>query len=81
MTFFQLVVGDFFGGKLLAFFGIMALYIFIGILGRMSFMLLITMLSLYIVVFATGFLGVFAFIIMFIASGVYFFINFIKWAT
>ena len=79
MGFFQVIVGDFFGSKLMAFFGLMALYTFIALIGRLSMMLTLSMLLLYVIVFSTGFFGSFLFVIFFIASAFYFFVNLIRW--
>jgi len=75
IDFFTFWVGDIWGSALLSLFGTALIFSIIGVLGKMSYFLLFSLLSLYFVVFGIGFYGMLFWLPIFIFSMIYFFIQ------
>ena len=73
IDFFSFWVEGIWGSSLLAFIGTALIYAIIGVMGRMSYYLLFTMLGLYFLIFGLGFYGMIFWLPIFIFSMVYFF--------
>ncbi len=81
IEFFSFWVEDIWGSTLLAYFATAFLFSIIGVLGKMSYFLLFSMIGLYIVVFGIGFYGIIFWLPIFLFSMIYFFMqlyNFIQ---
>ena len=78
IDFFGFWVGDIWGSPLMALLGTAGLYAIIGVLGRMSYFLLFTLLGLYFVIFGIGFYGMVFWLPMFLFSITYFFLQMYK---
>ena len=76
--FFSFWVEDLWGSALLALFGTGLVYAIIGIMGKMSFFLLFSMLALYFLVFGLGFYGMIFWFPVFLFSMIYFFFQLYK---
>jgi len=76
--FFSFWVEELWGSSLLALAGTGFIYAVIGIMGKMSFFLLFTMLSLYFLVFGLGFYGMIFWLPIFLFSMAYFFLQVYK---
>ena len=70
--FFSFWVGSLWGSPMLTLFGTGALFALIGILGKMSYQLLVCLLLLFFMTFGTGFYGPLFYIPCFLFSMVYF---------
>lgn len=77
-VFFSYWVEELWGSALLTLFGTGFIYAVIGIMGKMSYFLLFTMLALYFVVFGIGFYGMIFWLPIFLFSMVYFFLQIYK---
>jgi len=73
MDFFTFWVSEVWGNSTLSLFGTALIYTIIGVLGKMSYVLLFTLLALYFVIFGIGFYGVIFWLPVFLFSMVYFF--------
>ncbi len=78
---FNLIVVQLFGNEWLALFGVGLLFALTGIVGRMSYMLLFSLLVLYFTSFGVGFFGIAVYLPLFLIAVVYFFINLNKFLT
>lgn len=77
-VFFSYWVEELWGSALLTLFGTGFIYAVIGIMGKMSYFLLFTMLALYFVVFGIGFYGMIFWLPIFLFSMTYFFLQIYK---
>jgi len=68
------------GSGILALFGTGFMYVVIGWMGRMSFILLSTMMLLYFVIFTVGYGGMIFWLPMFLFALIYFFMQLYKFA-
>ena len=73
IDFFSFWVEGIWGSALLSVIGTAFIFTVIGVLGRMSYFLLFTLLALFFVVFGVGFLGMVFFLPIFLFAVVYFF--------
>lgn len=78
IDFFSFWVGSVFGSSLLALIGTAFIYAVIGVMGRMSYYLLFTLLGLYFLIFGTGFYGMIFWLPIMIFSMIYFFLQIYK---
>lgn len=76
--FFTWWVADVWGTGLMALFGTGALFAIIGILGKMSYMLLFTLLALYFLVFGVGFFGIVVWLPSMLFAVIYLFLSIYK---
>jgi len=81
MSFFEFWVINLWGNSLLSLFGTGALFSLIGILGRVSYPLLITLLALYFITFGVAFYGIAIYLPLFLFSAIYFGIQLNKFLT
>ena len=72
IDFFAFWVGEFWGSMWLALIGTGLMFAVIGVLGRMSYLLLTTLLVLYFIVFGVGFFGIIVYLPLILLSGIYF---------
>jgi len=77
-VFYELVVETLAGNEWMATALIGILFIVIGMFGRMSFFLLLTMLSFYLIVFGVLFGGIIVWLPLFLISLIYFFLQVYK---
>ena len=75
IEFFDFWVNQLWGSALLSVIMMAVIFSIIGMLGRMSGLLLFTILGLFFVTFATGFLGMMFFLPIFLFSIGYFFLQ------
>jgi len=75
IDFFSFWVGDVWGSPLLSLFGTAFIFAIIGVLGKMSYFLLFSLLALYFVVFGIGFYGMVFWLPIFLFSMIYFFLQ------
>ena len=75
IEFFNFWVEGIWGGPILSLFGTAFIFAVIGVLGRMSYFLLFSLLALYFVVFGIGFFGMIFFLPIFLFAIIYFFIQ------
>lgn len=75
VDFFSFWVEGIWGSGLLSLFGTGFIFAVIGILGRMSYFLLFSMLALYFLVFGIGFYGMVFWLPIFLFSLIYFFLQ------
>ncbi len=75
IDFFSFWVEQLFGSALLSVIMMALFFAIIGVLGRMSYLLLFTLLALFFVAFGTGFLGMIFFLPIFLFSIGYFFLQ------
>lgn len=80
-SFFNFWVNNLWGSGVLALFGTGLLFALIGIAGRMSYMLLFSLLVLYFVTFGVGFFGIVIYLPLIILSFIYFLINLNKFLS
>ncbi len=73
IDFFSFYVEDLWGSGLLSLIGTAFIYAVIGVMGRMSYYLLFTMLGLYFLIFGVGFYGMIFWLPIMIFSMIYFF--------
>jgi len=78
VDFFSFWVENIWGSGLLALIGTAFIYSIVGILGKMSYFLLFSLLGLYFVIFGLGFYGMIFFLPIFLFSMVYFFLQLYK---
>lgn len=78
LDFFSFWVEAVWGSALLSVIGTAFIFAVIGVLGRMSYFLLFTLLALFFVVFGVGFLGMIFFLPIFLFSIIYFFTQIYK---
>lgn len=78
IDFFSFWVEGICGSALLSVILMAFIFAIIGVLGRMSYFLLFTLLALFFMVFGLGFLGIAFYLPIFIFSMVYFFIQIYK---
>ena len=78
MDFFNWWVGSLWGSPLMALFGTGGLLALIGVLGKMSYMLLFSLMALYFMAFGVGFYGILVWLPLFIISVIYFFLQLYK---
>lgn len=76
--FFSFWVEEMWGSALLALVGTGMIFAIIGVLGKMSFFLLFSMLALYFLVFGLGFYGMAFWLPVFLFSMIYFFLQIYK---
>ena len=72
VEFFNFWVQDLWGSALMTFFGTGLIFAIIGVMGKMSYFLLTTMLILYFTVFGIAFYGMLFWLPLFLFSFVYF---------
>ncbi len=73
IDFFSFWVEQVWGSALLSVIGTAFIFAVVGVLGRMSYFLLFTLLALFFVVFGLGFLGLIFYLPIILFSMVYFF--------
>ena len=78
MVFFEYWVNELWGSALMTLFGTGFIFAVIGIMGKMSYFLLVSMLMLYFLVFGTGFYGIAFWLPIFLFSMIYFFLQLYK---
>ena len=78
VDFFSFWVESLWGSALLTLFGTGFIYAVIGIMGKMSYFLLASMLMLYFLVFGLGFYGMIFWFPVFLFSMIYFFLQIYK---
>ena len=78
MEFFTYWVNEVWGSALLTLCGTGLIFAVIGIMGKMSYFLLFSMLSLYFLVFGLGFYGMAFWLPIFLFSMIYFFLQIYK---
>ncbi len=78
IDFFSFYVEQIWGSALLSVIGTGAIFAVIGVLGRMSYFLLIAMLILYFIVFGIGFVGLIIWLPLFLFSVIYFGIQVVR---
>lgn len=81
MELFTFIVSELFGSALLAYMGIGLMFFIICVIGRMSYMLTLSMMALYIMTFGAAFFGVMFWMPVLLFSVIYFFLqlyNFIQ---
>ena len=72
IDFFTFWVSEVCGSALISLFVTAAILAFIGVVGRMSYMLLTTLLILYFITFGVGFYGIIIYLPLMIISALYF---------
>ncbi len=75
MDLFTFIVSELFGSSLLAYLGIGLMLYIICVLGRMSHMLILSMMALYIMTFGAAFYGMLFWLPILFFSVVYFFLQ------
>lgn len=75
MDFFTFWVSELWGSPVIAFIALCFLYFIIGIMGRMSYMLLFSMMCLVFMVFGIGFFGMLFWFPVLLISLIYFFLQ------
>ena len=78
MDFFTFWISEVWGNSTLALLGTALIYSVIGILGKMSYPLIFTLLALYFVIFGIGFYGIIFWLPIFLFSMIYFFTQMYK---
>ncbi len=78
IDFFSFWIEQIWGSALLATVMMALIFAIIGVLGRMSYLLLSTLLILFFMVFGLGFLGMAFYLPIFLFSAVYFFMQIYK---
>ncbi len=73
IDFFSFYVEGIWGSAILSVIGSAFLFSIVGVLGRMSYFLLFTLLALFFLVFGVGFIGMLFFLPIFLFSIIYFF--------
>ena len=81
IDFFTFWVIDVCGGMLISLFVTAVILAIIGVLGRMSYMLLTTLLILYFVTFGVGFYGIIVYLPLMLLSATYFGFQLYKYFT
>jgi len=75
IDFFSFWVEQVWGSALLSVIGTAFIFAVVGVMGKMSYFLLFSLLSLYFIVFGLGFLGMAFYLPIFLFSMVYFFLQ------
>ncbi len=78
IDFFSFWVEQLWGSALLSVIMMALIFAVIGVLGRMSYLLLFTLLALFFMVFGLGFIGMAFYLPIFMFSAVYFFMQIYK---
>lgn len=81
MDWFNFLVTQIWGNYWLALVGWGAIFGLIGIVGRMSYLLLVSLLILYFISFTVGATGLIVYLPLAIISVIYMVLNFIRWVS
>ena len=81
MSFFDFWVVSLWGSGLLALIGTAVIFSVIGLIGRMSYLLLVSLLALNFVTFGVGFFGIAVYLPVFLAAVIYFGVQLTKFLS